>query len=84
MDRRSFLTGLGTSLIAAPAIVRAVSLMPVRGIVMAVDPQIVWDRVVSRSIGAIQIDSNTTYAVFYDRSSGAITFKIIHDDEFFQ
>ncbi len=34
--RRSFLTGLGASLIAAPAVVRAVSLMPVRGIVMPV------------------------------------------------
>lgn len=33
VNRRSFLTGLG-SLIAAPAIVRASSLMPVRGIVM--------------------------------------------------
>jgi hypothetical protein len=34
MDRRSFLTGLGASLIAAPAIVQAASLMPVRQIVM--------------------------------------------------
>lgn len=37
MNRRSFLFGVGASLIAAPAIVRAASLMPVRGIVMAVD-----------------------------------------------
>jgi len=35
--RRAFLTGLGGALIAAPAIVRASSLMPVRGIVMAVE-----------------------------------------------
>lgn len=35
-SRRSFLTGLGASLIVAPAIVRAASLMPVRGIVMPV------------------------------------------------
>lgn len=40
MNRRSFLAGLG-SLIAAPAIVRASSLMPVRGIVMPVSPG-VW------------------------------------------
>jgi hypothetical protein len=35
MDRRSFITGV-VGLIAAPAIVRASSLMPVRGIVMPV------------------------------------------------
>lgn len=35
IPRRSFLLGLG-SLIAAPAIVRASSLMPVRGIIMDV------------------------------------------------
>lgn len=34
MNRRSFLFGAGASLIAAPAIVHAASLMPVRGIVM--------------------------------------------------
>lgn len=33
MDRRSLILGLG-SLLAAPAIVRATSLMPVRGIIM--------------------------------------------------
>ena len=32
-SRRGFLTGLGASLLAAPAIVRAGSLMPVRAIV---------------------------------------------------
>jgi hypothetical protein len=32
-SRRSFLRGLGATLIAAPAVVRAASLMPVRGIV---------------------------------------------------
>ena len=31
IQRRSFLTGLGAALVAAPAIVRAASLMPVRG-----------------------------------------------------
>ena len=36
MNRRSFLTGLG-SLVAAPAIVPYASLMPVRGIVMTID-----------------------------------------------
>jgi hypothetical protein len=36
MDRRSFLTGLGASLVAAPAIVRAAGLMPVRGIIMPI------------------------------------------------
>lgn len=38
MNRRGFLTGLGVTLIAAPAIVRAASLMPVRGIVMPTEP----------------------------------------------
>jgi hypothetical protein len=37
MHRRSFLLGLGASLVAAPAVVRATSLMPVRGIVMPVE-----------------------------------------------
>lgn len=35
-SRRSFLIGATASLIAAPAIVRSASLMPVRGIVMGV------------------------------------------------
>jgi hypothetical protein len=36
INRRGFLSFLGAGLIAAPAIVRAASLMPVRGIVMPV------------------------------------------------
>lgn len=36
MNRRGFFLGLGASLVAAPAIVRAASLMPVRGIVMPI------------------------------------------------
>lgn len=36
-SRRSFLTGLGAALITAPAVVRASSLMPVRGLVMPVE-----------------------------------------------
>lgn len=38
IGRRGFLIGLGSLLVAAPAIVRAASLMPVRGIVMPVEP----------------------------------------------
>jgi hypothetical protein len=38
LSRRVFLRGLGSSLIAAPAIVSASSLMPVRGLVMPVAP----------------------------------------------
>lgn len=37
MDRRSFLFGVGAALIAAPAIVRAASLMPIRGIILPID-----------------------------------------------
>lgn len=40
MDRRSFLTGL-TALIATPAIVRASSLMPLRGVVVATEVPLV-------------------------------------------
>jgi len=36
MHRRDFLFGLGASVVAAPAVVHAASLMPVRGIVMPV------------------------------------------------
>ena len=35
-SRRAFLVGLSSSVIAAPAIVRAASLMPVRGIILPV------------------------------------------------
>lgn len=35
-SRRSFLRGLGATLIAAPAVVRAASLMPIRGIVQPI------------------------------------------------
>ena len=35
-SRRSFLVGMGGSLVAAPAVVRAASLMPIRGIFMDV------------------------------------------------
>lgn len=35
-SRRTFLTGLAATLVTAPAIVRASSLMPVKGIVMEV------------------------------------------------
>ncbi len=38
LHRRSFLTGLGASLFAAPAIVRAASLMPVK----AIEVEAVW------------------------------------------
>lgn len=41
MHRRSFLLGL-SSLIAAPAVVQAASLMPVRGIIMPVGPLTVY------------------------------------------
>lgn len=38
MNRRSFFTGVGASVLAAPAVVRAASLMPIRGIVMPLPP----------------------------------------------
>ncbi len=41
LHRRSFLVGLGASLFAAPAIVRAASLMPVK----AVDVEAVWRQI---------------------------------------
>lgn len=41
-SRRSFLLGLGSALVAAPAaapaVVRAASLMPVRGIIQPIEP----------------------------------------------
>lgn len=39
--RRGFLTGLGSLVIAAPAVVNYASLMPVRGIIMPPEPSIV-------------------------------------------
>lgn len=38
MNRRSFLTGIATTIIAAPAIVRAASLMPVRAFAGRFEP----------------------------------------------
>ena len=38
-SRRTFLCGLGATLIAAPAIVRAASLMPIRGIIQPISLQ---------------------------------------------
>ena len=46
LPRRSFLTGLGLSLLAAPAVVRAASLMPVRTPITLWTPPLVvvqWD-----------------------------------------
>jgi hypothetical protein len=39
LNRRSFFSGLASTFVAAPAIVRAASLMPVRGIVMPWAPE---------------------------------------------
>lgn len=36
MNRRGFLTGLGVALFAAPAVVRAASLMPVKGLIVPI------------------------------------------------
>lgn len=46
LHRRGFLLGLGAGLVAAPAIVRAASLMPVRGIIMPVEAGVgdIWMR----------------------------------------
>ena len=41
LSRRSFFSGLASALVAAPAIVRAASLMPVRGIVTPWDVDLV-------------------------------------------
>jgi hypothetical protein len=40
IPRRSFLTGLGASLVAAPAIVRAGSLMPVKSVIRLTEGRI--------------------------------------------
>lgn len=73
MDRRSFLTGLGISLIAAPAIVRAGSLMPVRGIVMAVNPAVIgWQYGFTfTTTGELPsyLEKGITYYVWIDRKS---------------
>lgn len=41
ISRRGLIGGLGALLLAAPAVVRAASLMPVRGIVVPVAPRLV-------------------------------------------
>lgn len=58
LSRRSFFTGLATSLIGAPAIVRAGSLMPVR----VLEPQL------TRFLGF-----DIVYGVYVDRIIGAST-----------
>jgi hypothetical protein len=49
MDRRGFITGLISLGVAAPAIVRSVSLMPVRGIVLETEMVEYWDGLVRRT-----------------------------------
>lgn len=46
--RRGFIAGLAASLFAAPAIVRAASLMPVRSIVLPGEPE--WDLMVVENL----------------------------------
>lgn len=58
MNRRSFLFGVGASMIAAPAIVRAASLMPIRGIVMPIAEE-------SFPVGTVFLDTNTLYNVCF-------------------
>jgi hypothetical protein len=48
MNRRGFLSFLGGSLVAAPAIVKCASLMPVRGIIMPTEPA--WEYGVYKGI----------------------------------
>lgn len=57
-SRRVFLTGLGASLVAAPAIVRAASLMPTKGVKVFLSPQELDRRIVAmwRSIPIFVID----------------------------
>ena len=55
-SRRSFLVGIGASLIAAPAIVKAASLMPVRGIVQRwVAPGVLTEIDSSHQTGSVLI-----------------------------
>jgi hypothetical protein len=64
LHRRSFLTGLTASLIAAPAIVRAASLMPVRGIVMPVERLVGRVRVMAKYMAGDTI-GGSCWHVFY-------------------
>jgi len=51
IERRKFLLGLGASLITAPAIVRAASLMPVRA--LAPDTALRWTLASANTIGTV-------------------------------
>lgn len=64
MNRRGLITGL-VSLVAAPAIVRATSLMPVRGIILPLDgtPLIVQTVYCNRTIGTLE-DLQAAQAAF--------------------
>jgi hypothetical protein len=66
LHRRTFLTGLAASLIAAPAIVRAASLMPVRGIVQPTTEDI-YKLLAQRIHDAQEImKQNLAYALYGD------------------
>ena len=63
-SRRTFLTGLSASLIAAPAVVRFASLMPVRGIVQA-SPEDIYKLLAQRITDAQAIMRENINTMFY-------------------
>jgi len=72
-SRRGFLGGLGATLITAPAIVKAASLMPVRGLIMPLDENLLIHA--TERVAYSYIDSRAAIALGY-----AITKKAIDDN----
>ena len=82
MDRRGFLFGAGASLIAAPAIVRAASLMPVRGIIMPSEGLVMTSHGLAE--GDYIFTGNLPFGiqagrVYYVRRLSEITFSVMAD-----
>lgn len=72
--RRNLITGL-ISFIAAPAIIKASSLMPVK--VMELYPQIAFDTLIDRLIAPINVDCKLYWI---DNDGEIISLPIKHDD----
>ena len=75
-SRRTFLTGLSASIIAAPAIVRFASLMPVRGIIQAT-PEDIYKLLAERILAA----QNSMIASLIDNLYGDRFAKQFWHDE---
>ena len=79
LERRSFLTGLA-AMFAAPAIVRAASLMPVRGVPLA-NPEAMLDLLVARMVDTQTVLARAIEASVFGQSFATYEVTPAHEFE---